>query len=61
MGQASSAEAVVSLSGLYNKLGQRLVNERSVMLLYLLLHGCQTFQVGGLQLAISFTVIAHPH
>lgn len=46
LGAAAAGEASVSFSGLYNSLGRRLVNERSVLLLYLLLHGCQTFQVG---------------
>jgi hypothetical protein len=49
LGQVSAQQAVVPFSALYNILGQRLATERgaerSVLLLYLLLHGCQPFQV----------------
>lgn len=49
LGQVSEAEAAVPFSALYVALGRRLATERgaerSVLLLYLLLHGCQTFQV----------------
>lgn len=42
---AGPGEAPVSFSALYNTLGRRLGSERSVLLLYLLLHGCRPFQV----------------
>lgn len=49
LGQVSAQQAVVPFSALYNALGRRLATERgaerSVLLLYLLLHGCQAFQV----------------
>lgn len=36
---------MLSFSALYNTLARRLDSERSVLLLYLLLHGCRPFQV----------------
>ena len=49
LGQVSVQQATVPFSALYNALGQRLATERgaerSVLLLYLLLHGCRAFQV----------------
>ena len=44
-GAATDSEAVVSFSALYDALGRRLAGEGSVLLLYLLLHGCRHFQV----------------
>ena len=41
----ASQLATVSFSQLYDALGRGLTNDRSVLLLYALLYGCQRFQV----------------
>jgi hypothetical protein len=49
----ASQQAAVPFSQLYDALGKGLTNDRSVLLLYALLYGCQPFQVST-QLARCF-------